>query len=277
MSSLKLAARLRPRIRGVLGPGMEYRLRRTLARITPAAHPLSDTHFVHCTTARAASQWVRLILSDPWLYRHHGHLPYAGRDMPKHLSRGAMVTSKYWNTADLRRFRETNGPARAIFVVRDPRDLVVSWYFSSRYGHDADHTQIQSRRAQMAGMSEDDGLAFMIEEFLPTAMNMWSWAKDAKDDPGVRVLRYEDLTGAQKPAAWRAVFDHFGFAVPDAEIARLLTYYSLDSLKAAPVNASGVSRYRTARAGGWEEAMSPANRERFMQLHGKLVEAFGYA
>ncbi|MBS0470865.1 MAG: sulfotransferase domain-containing protein [Proteobacteria bacterium] len=276
MSSLKLAARLRPQIRGVLGPGMEYRLRRTLARITPASHPLRDTHFVHCTTARAASQWVRLMLSDPWLYRYHGHLPYAGRDMPKRLPRGAMVTSQYWNTADLRRFRESNGPARAIFVVRDPRDLVVSWYFSSRYGHDAGFSQIEWRRARMAGMTEDEGLAHMIERFLPIAVNMWSWAKEAQDDPSVRIVRYEDLTGTGKRDAWRGVFGHFGFAVPDGEIARLLEYYSLDNLKAAPVNASGVSRYRTARAGGWQAAMSPANRDRFLHLHGKLVEAFGY-
>ena len=269
MSSLSLAARLRPAIRAVVGLESEYRLRRALYRLIPADNAHPERHFLHCTAWRSASQWVRMVLSDPRLYRYHGHLPYAAHNLPPPDARGAMATSLYMPYGSAKALLD-RAPGRAIFVVRDPRDLLVSWYLSNRYLHDPVDVVV-SRRAEMEGLSDEDGIARSVETFTRTAMLLWSWAREARDDPRVRIVRFEDITGAGKIAAWRGIFEHYGIAVPDDEIARLMRYYDQANLRGARKS------YRDPATRGWQNTLTGANRDKFMQMHGKLVEAFGYS
>jgi hypothetical protein len=56
------------------------------------------------------------------------------------------------------------GPYRAFHVIRDPRDIVVSAYFSHRYSHPADAwPELAAHRKRLEAVSKEEGLLLEIE------------------------------------------------------------------------------------------------------------------
>jgi hypothetical protein len=111
--------------------------------------------------------------------------------------------------------------------VRDPRDALVSEYFSVKFSH-----QLPSDRV----VSGDDGVrakleaarrrahsqpidAFVRERCALFARSYRAFLKLA-DDPTVLVLRYEDHI-FDKPALVRAIVDQFALSLSEPEIARI--------------------------------------------------------
>ena len=273
MSIVKWAGRHRQAIRRIVSIENEYRLRRTLCRALPAQRLTSVGHILHCTVRNAGSQWVRLILSDPFFYRYHGHLPYVAGELPARGGRGAMLTSLYWSYGKCRQHLDANG--KTICVIRDPRDLVVAQYFSTRYSHDPIEN-ILEWRAKLSGLNQEDGIEIILEMFLRTATLLGSWTGAARNDPRVLIVRFEDITGDNQHEVWRRVLNHLEIAAPTSEIDRLLTAYDPSNLRPPGVTASGIARYRRRGPGEWKTELSSRNLESFMRRYGGLVPALGY-
>ena len=282
MSVLRVLNPIRPHIRRLLNVDTEYKLRRSLYRLIPSQNPAPGVHLMHCCSWKTASQWIRLILSDPRLYRYHGHVPYLARYTPpaEQLARqGAMMTSLYWGAERFVEFRGQVKGARAFVVVRDPRDLLVSWYFSNRYSHDPmpGLSELSDRRARMEGMDEESAINQTIDEFGVVADLLTSWANFDRTDPDVVLFKYEDLTAKDNLPLWRSIMSHYGLEVPDAVIARLLDFYAFNNLKSAKRSGSEVGKYRSGRAGDWRTLMTARNYDHFQSRFGGLATGLGYS
>ena len=265
-----------------------------LRRAVAARHISAATNVYHCCVHKTASQWLRKIFADERTYQYSGLNVYnyerelPGKADPRPLTdrtfdqpflEETIVTPIY---IDLPCFERVPKPEafRAFFVPRDPRDIVVSWYFSVKVSHKV-MNKIGDVRSTLQTMSEEDGLRHAIDciasEGLFEALR--SWRADAVKDPRLRVFRYEDLIGSAQFNTWRQLMDHCDIAVPDDVLRALLEEYSFRALTqgrergAEDVNA----HLRKGVEGDWKNHFTPAVEKKFREVTGPLVEQLGYS
>lgn len=85
------------------------------------------------------------------------------------------------------------GAYRGFHVIRDPRDVAVSCYFSHRYSHPLrdDWPELAERRTRLASLSKEDGLLSEIEALDGSFASLRAWRYD---DPAILELTMEALT-----------------------------------------------------------------------------------
>ncbi|MEU8080689.1 sulfotransferase domain-containing protein [Catellatospora citrea] len=106
-------------------------------------------------------------------------------------------------------------PRRTVNVIRDPRDIVVSGYFSHRNTHGVHalgvtwHELIDHRR-RLRELDVPDGLLEEIEfsGYFLDHMSTWDYHQ-----PEVLELRMEDQISDQV-AVWTQIFEHYGLLIP---------------------------------------------------------------
>jgi hypothetical protein len=108
---------------------------------------------------------------------------------------------------------EQRGDYRGFHVIRDPRDVLVSAYFSHRYSHPirSDGEWIAEFRRQLrAAPDVEGGLLLELEFNAPifAAMGAWDYT-----NPGVYETRYETLI-ADPVTEFRRIFNFLGIATP---------------------------------------------------------------
>ncbi|WP_196279134.1 sulfotransferase domain-containing protein [Catellatospora vulcania] len=113
------------------------------------------------------------------------------------------------------RHYETLPPRRTVNVIRDPRDIVVSGYFSHRNTHGVHalgvtwHELIDHRK-RLLELDVPDGLLEEIEfsGYFLDHMNTWDYHQ-----PEVLELKMEDQISDQI-GVWTRIFEHYGLLVP---------------------------------------------------------------
>ncbi|WP_198021915.1 sulfotransferase domain-containing protein [Algiphilus aromaticivorans] len=165
---------------------------------------------------------------------------------------------------------------RPFFVVRDPRDLVISRYYSARYSH-PDNKGILEVRKVLESMSEEDGIIYTIRErFEPIAVRINSWY-EAGEIEGVPIVRFEALTGEKQVTVWTGLLDRLGMTVGPDVVEKVLSFYSMKNMRPPGTNKSIKSaKYRSGESGEWREHFTPAVSDAFYSLYGDLPSKLGY-
>ena len=83
---------------------------------------------------------------------------------------------------------------KAFHVVRDPRDIIVSAYFSHRYSHPTQRwPELVEHRAELERMPKEDGLYLEIDRAKKLFSEMSNWSYDC---PNILEMKMEELTQA---------------------------------------------------------------------------------
>lgn len=243
---------------------LEYTLRRWGYRLMGYKNRSPHDLILHCCTWKTGSQWVRLMLSDPAVFKYTGHLPATGAEAEASeassmlLHSGRIYTACY---ADHAKCMKAIGKRsyRIIYVVRDPRDIVVSDYFSKTSSH-IPHEVINTWRGDAALNDPSIGLPRLIEKFGPAAQVINGWLDAADVDPNIRVFRYEDLIGGQKAETWMQIFEWIGAPLLRQDVEQLLTRYSFETLSGGrkPGVEDRSNKYRKGTPGDWVNHLDPA-------------------
>jgi hypothetical protein len=163
----------------------------------------------HCCVQKTASRWVKALLKDQRTFRqsglrhHHyehqqhfqqermgGHDagPVAEISFGERFPEGTVISPLY---VDYQHFQAIPKPAtyRAFFVTRDPRDILVSWYFSMRYSHKP-FPGLAPLRDRLDQMPKEEGLChatqLLNEVGLFEALRSWIDAPDR--DSNVKIV-----------------------------------------------------------------------------------------
>jgi hypothetical protein len=270
------------RLRALVTPTAEYRLRRAVNRLLPVRHRSGLDQLYHACVWKTASQWVRIVLSDPRLYRYSGLSPHLADDHLRPDPAATRFPSRGIVTALMRDyafFAAVPKPERwrAFFVKRDPRDLLVSFYFSNRYSHRPNPGILQVR-AELSGLSDAQGLLKTLERFAPLASILTSWQDAAAADANIVLVRYEDLTGDDQLRHWQALLDGADIALPSPLLRRVLATYSFARMSGGRRRgeADPHDKYRQGLAGDWRNHFDAALTAAFRRQYPDLVERLGY-
>ncbi|MDE8344657.1 MAG: sulfotransferase domain-containing protein [Acidocella sp.] len=163
--------------------------------------------------------------------------------------------------------------AGAIYIVRDPRDVALS--YAAYLGHPIDDV-IDFMGNEKAANAGDERQVFEL-------LSSWSaHARSWAESPGVLLVRYEDLCAAPTVHFGRIVKFLGGEAEPE-RLARAIAFSDFRTLSAQEAangyqagGQGGPVFFRAGVGGQWRDVMHPAQAQRITRVHGEVMRKFGY-
>ena len=281
------------RFRNLVPPRAKAVFAENRVRFRRVARQSKFRNIYHCCVHKTGSQWIRKVFADPEVYRVTGLRTYdysprlADADRGRRYSEvrfdrpfeARRVVSPLYVTYDGFVDIAKPEPWRAFFVMRDPRDVVVSWYFSSINSHPTNSSRgMQRAREHLAALDEEQGVIDSVDRLARYGLfdALGSWV-DA-GGPEVMVVRFEDLIGDDSDRWWNRLLDHCDVEMSDADREALLARYSFQVLSGRrPGQEDTGSKLRKGVAGDWRNHFTPAVEASFSDATGDLVRRMGYA
>jgi hypothetical protein len=162
--------------------------------------------------------------------------------------------------------------------MRDPRDLVVSDYFSMKYSHPIKNEYFAEWRYRLNHMDEREGLISRIQ-------NMdWNYYEPLRawaqlDCPQVRLVRFEDFFGENQRSEAKSLLQHLDLSVSAEKLGSVLD--TMDFKKKSQGRTAGLAdekkHYRKGASGDWKNYFDDQMIEMFMKKTGDLLQVLGYA
>ncbi len=246
----------------------------------------------HCCVQKTASRWVKLVFSDPRILGQSGltivdyesELPgkvdarrLTDRTYDEPFPADTLVMPLYLSYGSFCSIPKP-APYRAFFVMRDPRDIVVSWYFSIKYSHSA-IGNVGQLRNKLNDLSLQDGLKFSIDSLYGYGLfdSLASWIEAPHVDPNVMLVKYEDLTGIRQIETWQVLLEHCKIPVPLDQIQSVLERYSFKGLSGREQGEENTqSHLRKGVPADWLNHFDDEVEAYFTERVGNLPEHLGY-
>lgn len=250
-----------------------------------------NTNIYHCCIQKTGSQWLRKIFSDPLVYEltgmkalnpqknFLGSLPIQ-EVIDDPFPGGTIVTPFYVNYEDFLEIPKPPG-YKAFFVMRDPRDFLISWYLSTRYSHPL-NPYIMTQRKILKKMNDDEAILYIINNiFTKTNVQfnaLKDWYLNGKQDESVLLVRYEDLIAPNGVDIFLSLFNHIGIPISPGQLEQLLEKYSFSKLSGGrnPGEENKKNHYRKGISGDWKNYFKPEHNEAFRRSAGDIVTDLGY-
>jgi hypothetical protein len=285
--------RMGSRVRNLAKKG-QLRIKQLRTVLIRIRHVSAATNIYHCCTQKTASQWIRSIFSDVRVYKYSGLKPYHYQTMQRNGYDERNLTERSFEEPfpartivsplyiDYDNFAALPKPDayKAFFVMRDPRDIIVSWYFSSKYSHSRMGDVARIRR-KLHDLPLSEGLVYMIRHLKDFGLFavLETWLAAEHHDGKVRLLRFEEMTGPQKESVFLSLFDFLDINLPEKELAHLLEDYSFERLSGGRSKGreNKESHYRKGTPGDWKNYFDIKVMDTFRETTGDLIERLGYA
>ena len=208
---------------------------------------------VHLTFHKCGSQWVRNVFSDSEIQKLSGitcpKISLNLMTMPWTAQETGTFLGPVYNASPADWAVNRQPGDRAIVVLRDPRDRMISWIFSAAYSHRLEPS-IKLWRQLLLPMTNHNRILLSFIEFGGVAPIMAKWA-DERDSEHTLITTYEKLV-TDETAEFRRMFEFLGWKIPDATLFRVLgdlNFAKVSGRSAGEVNI--YSHFRKGVAGDW--------------------------
>lgn len=236
----------------------------------------------HITLHKSGSQWVRDLLTHrlilphtPWGVGGGSRRVSAGR-LP-HRFESVLYSPCYGVTYD-EWVRRSDEGARALVVLRDPRDLVVSMLYSAMFSHTpTTGANAKLMRELLDRLPDEEGrLLIVIQSVFRHGKFFWTWTDAAKNDARVLLIPYERWLADTTDSLARAL-RHFGVEIDPATLATPVHELAFETRSGrVPGQENLFSHYRRAEPGSWRELFSRPIGKLCEMLQPGLLAALGY-
>ena len=170
---------------------------------------------------------------------------------------------------------------KVIYIVRDPRDVVLSYYdFQRKYRHIKDGHPLSQYVRDFVGGALGSG------DWGTWAENVQSWISTRQGQPGFLLLRYEDMSAntlheLTKLASFLRIEPETQLLSntierSSAERLRQLERVQADQWVSTKNKRSDIPFVRTATSGGWKEQLPPDEIATIEAAWGPLMRYLGY-
>jgi hypothetical protein len=163
-------------------------------------------------------------------------------------------------------------------VVRDPRDLIVSGYFSHLYSHpEAGWPRLHHYRGFLQTLSREEGILREMEFSAPVMSDMLVWDEHP---PGIRLVRFEDLV-ANPAARFCEIFEELGILpglVSEWTVREIVERHSFERLSGGRKKGQEDlhSHFRKGTPGDWRNHFTARHVAYFQGLYNVLLLKLGY-
>jgi lipopolysaccharide transport system ATP-binding protein len=243
----------------------------------PKVHGIWDKPTIfHITQYKCGSQWVAEILK--WCAYGRVVLP---QEESNHLSStkllpGFIYPTCYISKAKFDKILSANQHIqyhKKFLVIRDPRDICVSMYFSMRNSHDGVFSGVKRLREFLKKNESIDGLTRIVEEEMPKIIEGFSsWL-----ETDIKVFRFEDLT--QNPQQELAnLLGYLEIEVSREQFELVLENNSFKALSGGRSRGSenASHHYRKGVQGDWRNHFTDELHELFLKKFENQIVALGY-
>lgn len=146
------------------------------------------------SSPKSGSQWMKAVFDHPIVRAHSRLFTLPQIDYQSHPERGVplatFVPGLYLSYPEYRRIPHRH-PHRVVYMFRDPRDIVVSGYFSAIGTHrNTQDPENEAARQRMRELPQSEGLRFAVDQAALRIQEMATWLD--LDDPDVATFRLED-------------------------------------------------------------------------------------
>lgn len=238
----------------------------------------------HCCTQKTASQWFRRVFCDPVVYRYTGLKPFRYRQLglrdahfDEPLPVRTIAIHLYVDYATYAAIPKPEG-FKTFFILRDPRDIVVSWYFSAKYSHKPVYP-IPELRRNLDQLDMLEGLKYLIDAWNGFGLfeAQRSWASNGGDEDNVKIFRFEDFS-ADNYLFLKALLDYLEIEIPQQEFEELYDRHKFSQI--ARGRQQGVedtqSHFRKGVSGDWKNYFDDSVTAYFREVTGDLLQTLGY-
>jgi hypothetical protein len=238
----------------------------------------------YCCTQRTGSQWFKKILRDPVFYQYtglkvskYGELGLRQAKFDGPFPEGTVATHLYIGYPT---YLSIPKPKcyRSFFILRDPRDVSVSWYFAARYSHGA-LDPIPRLRRDLRKLSLQDGLKYSIDSLEEFGL-FWaqrSWMNLNQDRDRIKIFRYEDFSRDNRKFL-EDLMAYMGVAMPEDVFAALYQRHAFKQVTGG--REAGVEDQhdhdRKGISGDWRNYFDDSLRVYFREVTGDLLDVLGY-
>lgn len=230
------------------------------------------------SSPKAGSQWMKALFSHPVVREHSGLFTLPQLDYQANLDKvfpaATFVPGVYCSYDEYLRMPRTR-PRRVVYMLRDPRDLLVSGYYSAVKTHrKLNDAALEAYRDKLRAMPFDEALVDLIEANGQRLSETGSWV-DA-DDPDVKKFRLEEVSEDPRVQV-DAMLRHCGIDLSPDELETVLMDVSREALQARDLAArgDGESHYRVDRK-TFRDVFKPEHYEAMDRIAPGLAEKMGY-
>ena len=164
---------------------------------------------------------------------------------------------------------------KSIYVIRDPRDVAVSYAHHLSVSMDE---AVSRMLANNAGVFPQAGKSFVMDVYSSWGMHVKSWTTREF----VQVIRYEDFLDTPE-IHFRKVLDQYGIEYDQNQFENALALSTFDSLQKAEdeggFNEKGKRQgrfFRRGKAGAWEDELSEQQVRKIESAFGDQMNYWGY-
>ena len=247
----------------------------------------------HCCSQKTASQWIASIFKDSGILCNS---VLATHDYYKTVMMGneldvlrsqsqfkepppanTVLTPVYCSYEIFKKI-PLDDDYRVFAIIRDPRDIVISWYFSTALTHGVKNNKsLQNIRQELRSRSFEDGLLFSIDKLSGLFQNLLSWREAEALDSKIKVFKFEDLTQSNCKIFFRQLFDHCQIPVPSDTLDKVLHDYSFENLTNRKKGEENLSSHlRKGVEGDWVNYFSETVTKKFSDAASNIPVLLGY-
>lgn len=233
----------------------------------------------HACIQKTGSQWIKSVFGDTDVVKNtglrvHPQFRYEIGEFKKSFPKYTFVPGLY---IPYELYREIKKPDKhkTIYVIRDPREVVVSWYYSMRYTHSLMGT-VRYHRRKLKQLGESEGIEYCIKHLQWKFSFVRSWWQGCEDSR-VLTVRFENLT--RNPIQeWKKIFEHCGIKIDKSKLKAVLDRYTKEKMRKKDMKKrkeKSRSHYRKDKK-SWDELFKSRHIEIFRKINGDIVDRLGY-
>ena len=162
---------------------------------------------------------------------------------------------------------------RNIHFVRDPRDALVSNYFSWIYSHTNNDETILKFREAAPNMSVEDGMILLLDDF-PMGKQLETWTDNMWDN--TTIIKYENML-SNFDETFPMMFEAISLPLDEALVARIKEATSFQKMSGRPSGQEDKTKhFRKGKAGDSQEYFTERLNGAFMEKYNWIGDKLGY-
>jgi len=233
----------------------------------------------HASIQKTGSQWIKSIFSDRRVRKETGmsvypQLRYEYGEFKKKFPPYTFVPCLY---IPYNLYEEIEKPDtyKTFYIMRDPRNVVISWYKSMLKSHRTSNKRVASHREFLTSVTKKRGIIYCIKNLSMKFGFIKNWAIMGRDDENVKIVRFEDLT-QDTNKEFKNLFSFLGIDINSNKLEKILDDYSKTKMRKRDEQKRAKNSNYTQGGSNWKEEFCNEHTRLFNELYGDLLAMLKY-